>query len=942
MKKQKTIILLSSVALLGMLGGCSPKTDSSSPSISSSQVSKIEINGANTLEVGGSTKLVANTEVSWESSDNSIATISSSGLVTAISAGEVTFTATSLSNPSLKGSHTIVISEKLPTKDHLKLSFVGNGITYSEENKTYSIPLGLDVTIKVYTDKGYKAPTVSFNVSFLDASQSTSIVTLEKIDDLSSTLIGNGVVSDATITANCSFDSDPNHNVQLSLNFEIVDLNKDKKDELFKKLESVNVNEQNKLTKASISLKKEDESDTKEAVSNYQYSLFKDATYASLTEDGETSNYYSGKKDNKYYLFTYDNDKNVQNILSSNNISEENPYSLEANSLFNIYNASPVYLLSGMIETLFDASYSLGGDFVNFGDTDAYGNSSFKISDSSILVESSFKNSESNYCNLSLNVSFEDGLINNFSFREEIISPNALVLGYYDLRSENLTYGDKVEDNLTNNPSYLSFDKYYFSKLELLCLSGTKKENVYDYTDSNKFGGIGNEYNSLTNTYSLPIYKSLPLKIDDALGNCGIDEVKVEANNTQIDVPTLTNDGILLFSAKTIRVKQDDDTYKSEVQEGETTFTLTSSKNNVSCSVTVKFTKLNLTSIEITDNKPANNDFGDVYKDEYSSYFSLKAEPSDDASEYDYEVVDESNNLIDDLSVYQYQDGNLDGISSFSYSIIGTKVGSYRFKLRAKGTNITTSDVFTINILEPLSKQTLIDNLVGKKYVKNGSTTKESCEFVSENVMRLTYTNTITSESSSADVAIEFKDGGVYIKEVEDIGDNYKGQKFKDFEYTRICGGKIKLGKGYSSVSFFATKDNQSLYRLDFTEDQSSSVDYTKLDTYLNGKTYSLTTFMGLKVDTSLTFTSNTGHLIVKQFSDKTTIIDIEFIYTYSYSVYPLFVVNSSNTSTVNSLYKYSVTDINVKQDDNLIDVKIKNENDLAYTFEYDLTAFDK
>lgn len=950
MKKQKGLILLSSFVLLTSIVSCSNQNQSSnSSSLSNSTVvSKIEINGANVLEVGQTTKLVSNAEVSWESSDSSIASISSQGLVTAIKAGKVTFTATSISNPSLKATHIITITEKLPTKDHLNITIDGEGISYDETNKTYLIPLGLQATIKVNTISGYKTPNVNFSVSFLDASQSTSIVDVDKIDDTSCLLTGNGVVSGGTITANCSFDDEPSHNVKLNLDFEISDINKDKKTAFLDKLESVNENEQNKLTSASISLKKKSTSDSNEVVSNYSYSLFKDATYATFNDNGTITNYYSGIKDNKYYLFSYDDNKKIIDIISSYKITDTKTYSLQANSIFNIYNNSPVYLLSGIIETLFDTSYSLGDDFLNFGNTTVYGNSIFTINDDSIKVKSRFKKSgtsesilSSVYCGLDLTVNFENGLIKDFSFREEF-TKLASTIAYYELSSSNLTYSNKVEDNSTNNPSYLNFDNYYFNQLNLICLAGSKKDNIYDYSDTKKFGGTNSEYDSSTKTYTLPIYKSLPIKIDDTLGNCGIDEIKIDANNTQIDVPTLSSDGILLFSAKSVRVKQDDDTYQAVVQEGETTFTLTSSKNNVSYSFTVKFTKVNLTSIEITDNKPTNNDFGNVYKDEYSSYFSLKAEPSDDASEYDYEVVDESNNLISDLSVYQYQDGNLDGISSFSYSIIGTKAGSYRFKLRAKGTNVTTSEIFTINILEPISKQTLIDNLVGKKYVNNGSTTKQTIEFVDQNTLKITYLDTITSTSTSANVNIEFKDGGVYIKEEVDIGNNYKGQKFIDFEYDRICGGKIKIGSDYSNVSFFIAKADQSLYKVEFNQDQSSSIDYNNLNLYLDNKTYSLETFMGFKVKTTLTFTSSSGHLIVYRYSDNTKIIDIEFEYTYSYSTYCLFTITSTTTSSVDSSYQYKVIDLSVKQDDNKLDIKIQNEYDLAYQFEYNIPDFDK
>lgn len=942
MKKQKYLVLLSSFALVTNIVSCNSSSSSnqnSSSQTSTSQVNKIEINGANTLLVGQTTKLNANMDVIWESSDTSKATISSSGEVKAISPGVVTFTATSKNDSNLKATHSITIEEKLPTKDCLKLSISGEKVSYDETKKAYLIPLGLQASVTLTTESGYKTPSVSFSVSFLDQSISTSIVDISKVDDTSCTLVGNGVVSGGTLTANCSFDDDSSHNIKLSLDFEILDTNSSKKEEAFTKLDSVNSNELDKLTKATISLKKKEQNKDEES-SIYSYSLFNNSTYASLNNNGTISNYYSGIKDNKYYLFSYDSSNKLDQVISSYSITESESYLLQANSIFNIYNNSTVYLISGIIKTLFNSNYSLGGDFVNFSNNLAYGNSQFTINDNLVKVTSSFK--DSSYINMELVVNFENNLIKDFSFKEEF-KENNQVISYYQLESTNLTYGNKLDDNSTNNPSYLSFDNYYFSQLKLICLSGSKLDNVYDYTDTKKFGGTSGEYDLSTNTYSLPIYKSLPLKIDDSLGNLAIDNIKIEANNTQIDIPSLTSDGILLFSAKSVRIEQEDGTYKSEVQEGETTFTLTSSKNNISYSVNVKFSKVNLTSIEITDNKPTNNDFGNVYLGEYSSYFSLKAEPSDDAADYDYEVVDQSNNIIDELSVYQYQDGNLDGISSFSYSIIGSKVGTYRFKLRAKGTNITTQEVFTINIIQPISKQDLINNLVGKSFVNNGDTTKQICEFVSESILRITYINTIDSSSSRADVNIEFKDGGVYINQEVDIGNNYKGQIFNDFEYEKICGGKIKLGQDYSSISFFVTKKGQSLYQIEFTKDESSLIDYDNLNTYLNNKTYSSTSFMGFKVITDLTFTStNSGKLIVYRYYDNSKIIEIDFNYSYSYSTYCYFNIISSTTSSIDSSYQYKVVDISVVKDTNMLNIKIQNQNELSYTFDYKLTEFNK
>lgn len=85
------------------------------------------------------------------------------------------------------------------------------------------------------------------------------------------------------------------------------------------------------------------------------------------------------------------------------------------------------------------------------------------------------------------------------------------------------------------------------------------------------------------------------------------------------------------------------------------------------------------------DNKPSNNDFGDVYLNENSNYFTLKASPNDDQIDYEYEAIDsQTGALLPDLKIDHYVDGNIDGLSSFYYYIVGSKVGTYSFKSELK------------------------------------------------------------------------------------------------------------------------------------------------------------------------------------------------------------------------------------------------------------------
>ena len=83
----------------------------------------IRINGESEVRVGNDITLTAEVVgieeqgVTWGSSDSTIATVSTSGVVTGVKEGTVTITATSTANPNIKGTKTIVVRPKTVTYD---------------------------------------------------------------------------------------------------------------------------------------------------------------------------------------------------------------------------------------------------------------------------------------------------------------------------------------------------------------------------------------------------------------------------------------------------------------------------------------------------------------------------------------------------------------------------------------------------------------------------------------------------------------------------------------------------------------------------------------------------------------------------------------------------------------------------------------------------------
>jgi len=139
MKSKKVFVLVASLALL--LGACnkpastsqsqsgSESTPTSEPSTSASQsqsqgeiaVTALALNKTTlSLEAGKSETLsvtvtpnnASNTKVTWETSDDKVATVSSLGKVTAVKVGTATITVKSQSNPDVKATCAITVTEE--------------------------------------------------------------------------------------------------------------------------------------------------------------------------------------------------------------------------------------------------------------------------------------------------------------------------------------------------------------------------------------------------------------------------------------------------------------------------------------------------------------------------------------------------------------------------------------------------------------------------------------------------------------------------------------------------------------------------------------------------------------------------------------------------------------------------------------------------------------
>lgn len=110
----------------------------------------IKISGKTSVQVGSSITLTAtitpsdvdDKTVTWTSSDKSIATVTSSGKVKGVSAGTVTITVTSKSNPDVKATWEVTVEEKTKTYSYEVISY-----KVDENSTEYA-------RIKIFDDKG--------------------------------------------------------------------------------------------------------------------------------------------------------------------------------------------------------------------------------------------------------------------------------------------------------------------------------------------------------------------------------------------------------------------------------------------------------------------------------------------------------------------------------------------------------------------------------------------------------------------------------------------------------------------------------------------------------------------------------------------------------------------------------------------------------------------
>lgn len=165
--------------------GAAQQVDVTSVSVSpsSGSINLLDVNKTLQLSANVLPANATNKSVNWSTSNSSIATVDANGLVTGKAVGNVTITATSVSNPSVKGTASIAVSNT---------SIPVTGVTISDKSFT----LVKDAT-KTLTATVSPANASNKNVTW--SSSNTSVATVSSSGVVTGVSAGNATITVTTV-----------------------------------------------------------------------------------------------------------------------------------------------------------------------------------------------------------------------------------------------------------------------------------------------------------------------------------------------------------------------------------------------------------------------------------------------------------------------------------------------------------------------------------------------------------------------------------------------------------------------------------------------------------------------------------------------------------------------------------------------------------------------
>lgn len=922
MKNKFNFLLISSFIFSGMLFSCNNgNNNNSSNSPSVGEINNIEILGPTSVLKGKKINLVSSIDdVIWSSSDETIATVSSSGEVTGISVGVVSIKATYKFDETIYSEVNITVY--LNKTDKMSVTISGDGVTKNDDN-SFNVIVGKVFDVNVTIDDKYSIPDISYEIKYPSGVSDNNFVTVtpDPEDSRHATVIAYYDVSDLTLVCKGNYNDYASGAIIESVVLNVIDSNSSNYNTVnefinnYKQVEkdsllAYNINHTLKYIDG-VSSEKSYKNNIDSVVKHYDNSSY---VYTNIIKTDSKNNVLSDDNYNKYqgvieiidllknddtsyyYSFDYDNYGNIIKLYNNEEVTNSNEDNIHYAQNPNNTN---IYGVSGLLDYLLNTAENVYGNIVTLKNIYAYGNSDYSILDDKIQIVSKFTDINTGYdYDIKLDIAKNGEKIESIKYTQNINfivydeNGNELGSSAYEFVEEykNFKYGIKKFDRLDMPDLYINISEYYIDSYDLVELAGTKTDS-YNYTNLTKYGANNvSTVNGITK-YTLTTDKTLVLKVDileDSKASTLIDRIKCSSSDDD-QIPSVELTGSDVFA---INAKKDDNSISLP---GIATFTFTSTLG-IEKQIIVEFVKAELKSVFMT-NVPSDNDFGKVFVNDYSSHFFINTNPDEDLYSFGIEILDGPTNGIE---LHEYEDGNIDGLPG--YAIKGNIIGSYSFKIYViENPDIKTSETYTIEIDELYEASYIKENIINSStiYRYHTGTVDYKIQFVSDTTIKYTYEAYGSTVSKNINYHIE--KGAIIIDEDQNLG--------ADAYYSWIKGGNIKFARDFSTITLYLEvysstvneefKDIRYYYPVVF----SKYIDKSDFASYVNGKSFKTESFVygGIGMSSiEVSFSDDNGTLIIKPNNGSS--VTFNFKYTYSSNSLKLTsIVSSNNSFSLNS-----------------------------------------
>ena len=829
MKKSNLFIALLSVAALTSLAGCNGNT--SSPSISSDStqtsanpdsITSVVINGPKTVNVGQTVTLVAGVtgdetnSVTWSSSDDTIATVSDSGVVTGVKAGSVTITATSVINPTVSGTWSLTVSAPTSKPTAITVSIDENeDVIFNSEKGLYEINANTVFNLKYVCD--VPNPVPAFEVFYRVAESSVSSIAYSNYIDVDSKTgecrairAFSADTNSPYITLQVVYRLSISEEIIGSVNIDIIDNNLSLPSEIASTLETTLYAEMTRMTEISLSRKITKGTSISDVDANYR--LFGNGSYVEVVDNEEetTSLYFNGNKDGNYYNLMYSPSISVisksKEDLYSTNYQYAYDYQLDTSGLI-------LNLMNNVIkgQTYFGL-YAFNNDAIR---------SEIEVTEESnkTVLNASNSTEDAGEYTLSLELNFND---------EKLLSSYKLsITNVYDGVTKSLneemsfTYSAAKASDDSGYEGKLDLSKYYIAQnFSIKNMEGESGDGFNFTNTENYVKFIPQEYEPTSETYDgkqYPVYEMTPdqsfaFAIDQtSLGNrdasLAIDNVTITTTPISTSGESAAEDicEVTAFEGGVYNISNNFDDLGNE-RLGEVLVTLTSTKGYTN-SFIVRYNEYSDPTAIIVDAPNITQTDGEYYFDEVavgdvSETFLLNSQPDTLAVDFALDVTDDKTGekVTDALELYHYDNGNPDGKKG--YGIKGLKEGSYTFTIHIVGYNNIKTPEMHIEIIPQLTEEEILNGITGERGynypgLTQGLGIETNFRFTKDKKLIITQTNTGVVYTDTIDFEIE--NGKIMLKGgTEGILDH----EMPGGGYVEVEGTYLVLGEKATSGSY--------------------------------------------------------------------------------------------------------------------------------------------